>query len=221
LAGEKAQAFYRAQEVDPYFVGIDTLLQLPENTPPYRLAVGLTAFQKNWSYQPGRRKLLWEIAPIPLYSFWRAAAVMGHEAQAKLDAALAATNDLQEIHRLTYEYYARAIYGTDLPIPHFYLGSNRKGDLKLRVMAPIALLCGEPFRLFYTPYPSLYTTRDTLQAILEDLAFGKSLDSFKKDYSGQYTSEMAETEYQRILDLRDDPLSTVGMLRHIATPNDV
>ncbi len=220
LAGDKAQAFYRDNEIDPYFIGIDTLLHLPEDQLPHRLAADLTAFQKNWQYQPGRRKLLWEIAPIPLYSFWRAAVTMGQEAQAALDAALAATTHLQEIHRLTYQFYSRAIYGTDLPIPHFYLGTNRKGDLKLRVMAPISLLCGGPFRMFYTPYPSLFTTRETLQAILEDLAFGTSLDPFKKDYSGQYTSEMIEAEYQRVVDLRDDPLSTVGLLRHIAMPDD-
>src|SRR5690606_33895114 len=118
-----------------------------------------------------------------------------------LDQALINGTDLQTLHDKLYEYYAQAAYGTSLPVPHFYLGSIRNGDFKIRAMLPIALLCGDPFRVFYTPYPSLFTTRDTLQGILEDLAFGKTLRSSTKDYSQQYTQELAQVEYQRIIEL--------------------
>lgn len=209
--------FYRAHDIDPYFIGIDTLLKLPQDQPGYRLGAELTAFHETWPYQEGRRKVLWEVAPIPLYSFWRAHEVMGEEAQAELESTLAGTSDLQVIHDTLYRYYARAVYGTDIPIPHFYLGANRNGDLKLRSMLPIAMLCGGPFRMFFTPYPSLFVTQETLQAILEDLAFGKPLRSTTADYSGQYTSELAEAEYQRILQVSADPTSTVGLLRQLAT----
>ncbi|MEP7293719.1 MAG: hypothetical protein ABI835_18165, partial [Chloroflexota bacterium] len=174
--------FYRDQEIDPYFTGIDTLLQLPDQVFTYNLGVKCREFNENWVYKQGRRKLIWEIAPIPLFSFWRAHEVMGDSEQTELAAKIEAAGDLQTVHDLMYKYYSRAVYGTDLPVPHFYLGTNRNGDLKLRALLPIALLCGGPFRLYYTPYPSLFLKRETLQAILEDLAFGKRLRSTKIDY---------------------------------------
>jgi len=220
LLTEKFIAFYHDNDCDPYFTGIDTLLHLSHDEPAYNLGAACDAFNKQWEYHEGRRKIIWEVAPIPLYSFLKAPIVMGADAQATLEAKLAAATDLRTMYKLLYQYYTRAVYGTDLPIPHFYLGASRNGDLKLRSMLPIALLCGDPFRLFYTPYPSLYITRDTLQAILEDLAFGKPLRSTNKDYSGQYTSELLDAEYQRVLDLKDDPSSTIGLMRHIPLKRD-
>ncbi|MCC7448539.1 MAG: hypothetical protein IT324_14050 [Anaerolineae bacterium] len=212
--------FYQDHDIDPYFVGIDTLLNLPEHEIGHQLAVQLDAFNKQWPYQEGRHKLIWEIVAIPLFSFLKAPAVMGAEAHAAFEAQIAATSDLREMYRLLYHYYARAVYGTDLPIPHFYVGASRNNDLKLRALLPIALLCGGPFRLFYTPYPSMFLTRETLQAILEDLAFGKPLRSDDKDYSGHYTSELIEAEYQRVMGLKDDPSSTIGLLRRIPLKKD-
>lgn len=215
LMNSKWIEFYNSYEIDPYFTGIDTLLNLPEYTFAHELGMKCHHFNELWKYQEGRRKVIWEIAPIPLFSFWRACEVMSAEAQAELEVALEKCTDLQAIHDLTYKYYARAVYGTDLPYPHFYIGSNRNGDLKLRSMLPIALLCGGPFRLYYTPYPSFFVTKETLKAILEDLAFGKPLRSKKIDYSGQLTSELLEAEYSRVLELSADPNSTVGLVRNV------
>jgi hypothetical protein len=206
-------AFYQKYKIDPYFAGIDTLLHLPEQDFARQLGVEFTAFHQNWRYQEGRRKIIWEVAPIPLYSFWRAHQVMGEEAQAEFEAGIEQSTDLQDIHDRMYKYYARAVYGTDIPMPHFYLGSNRNGELKLRSMLPIAMVCGGPFRMFFTPYPSLFMTRETLQALLEDLAFGKPLRSMKTDYSGKLTGELLEAEYQRIIELNSDPSSTLGLVR--------
>lgn len=207
--------FYRDLEIDPYIAGIDTLLALPEDHYAHQVGAEFARFQSNWQYQAGRRKLIWEVAPIPLFSIWRAGETMGADAGAELEAALAQATDLRTMHDLLYQYYARAVYGTDLPVPHFYLGTNRNGDLKLRALLPIALLAGGPFRLYYTPYPSLNMTREAFQAMLEDLAFGKPLRSTKLDYSGQLTPELLQSESQRVQELSADPRSTLGLVRPV------
>ena len=213
LLGESWTRFYLHNAIDPYFVGIDTLIRFPQHALTYKLGTECARFNQEWKYQQGRHKLIWEIAPIPLFSLWQAHTVMGAQAQQELEAALAAAPDMQTLHDTLYSYYARALYGTDVPMPHFYLGNNRNGDLKLRAMLPIALACGSPMRLFYTPYPSMYITRETLQAMLEDLAFGKPLRSTQTDYSGQLTPELVARERDRVMKLRSDPLSTIGMIR--------
>lgn len=207
--------FYKSNGVDPYFAGIDTLLQLPEGSFERELGEQLAEFQRNWHYQEGRRKLIWEVVSMPLYSIWRAHQVMGEASQAQLEVELSTANDLPTMHSLLYRYYARAVYGTDIPRPHFYFAGNRNGDLKLRGILPLALLGGDTIRMFFTPYPALFTTRGTLQAILEDLAFGKPLSSKKIDYSGQWTPELVEKEYQRVMELAADPRSTLGLIRQV------
>jgi hypothetical protein len=207
--------FYQQNDIDPYFVGIDTLLHLPEDHPAYGLGKAFEDFHKSWDYQEGRRKVIWEVAPIPTFSFWKAPEVMGEAANAELKNTLANCTDLYEIHNMLYEYYAWAVYGTYIPIPHFYLGSNRNGNLKLRSMLPIALVCGGPFRLYYTPYPSLFITDETLQAMLEDIAFGAALRSTTVDYKDRFNPEIMEAEYARVQELRDDPDSTLGLTRVI------
>jgi hypothetical protein len=203
--------------IDQYFAGIDTLLHVPNQAFTYELALQCQRFNQEWQYEEGRHKIIWEMASIPLFSIWRAHEVMGPTAERDLEVALEQSHDMQEMHDLLYKYYARAVYGTDLPVPHFYLGTNRNGDLKLRALLPIALLAGGPFRLYYTPYPSLSMTLETFQTILEDLAFGKPLRSTKTDYSGQITSEVLEAEYQRVQELSADPYSTLGLVRRVQT----
>ena len=206
-------AFYERLHIDPYFVGIDTLQHLPEDQFAHQLGEEFESFQSKWSYQDGQRKIIWEVAPIPLFSFWRAHQVMGEQEHRAFETSLEQSTDLQDMHDKLYRYYARAVYGTDIPMPQFYLGSNRNGDIKLRSMLPLAMVCGGPFRMFFTEYPSLFITRDILQAILENLAFGKPLRSTKIDYSGQVTSELLDMEYQRVLQLSADPNKILGMVR--------
>jgi hypothetical protein len=219
LVTEQFQPFYHANDVDPYFAGIDTLLHLPKDQIGYQFGAALVAFQDQWPYQAGRRKLIWEVASIPLFSIWRASQVMGEEETARLEAEIESTTALDELARLLYAYYARAVYGTDIPMPHFYLGTNRNGDLKLRSMLPMALYDGGPFRLYYTPYPSLFTTPEVLRQILEDLAFGKSASSLEIDYRKEYTKASAQAEYETFITLRDNPKSTVGLLRKTTSPS--
>ncbi|MBA3868866.1 MAG: hypothetical protein H0X30_06910 [Anaerolineae bacterium] len=205
--------FYERNNIDPYLVGIDTLHHLPEDQFAHQLGREFKDFQSNWSYQEGRRKIIWEVAPIPLFSFWRAGQVMGEQEQLAFEASLEQSTDLRDMHDKLYRYYARAVYGTDIPMPQFYLGSNRNGDIKLRSMLPLAMVCGGPFRMFLTPYPSLFTTHEVMQAVLEDLAFGKPLRSTKIDYSGQITADLLEAEYQRVLQVSSDPNTILGMVR--------
>lgn len=215
LTNEKSVEFYRQNSISPYFVGIDTLLKLPEHHFAHALGIGLSNFQSQWNYREDDRKVIWEIAPIPLFSLWRAEKILGAEAHEAFEAELEATQDLKEIHDITYKYYARAVYGTSVPVPHFYVGTSKNGDLKLRSVLPIALLCGDPFRMFYMPYPSLFMTKATLKTIIEDIAFGATINSKKLDYSGQVTSEMLEAEYERVIALSSDPDSTVGLTRQM------
>jgi hypothetical protein len=215
LIGDEFQAFYRENGIDPYFAGIDTLMHLPPDQLGHKLGNDLAAFQTQWAYQDGRRKLIWEMAPIPLYTFWRAQFVMPPEEQARIAEKIESSDNMDEMYRLLFHYYAKAAFGTDIPMPHFYLASNRNGDLKLRAPMLLSLLCGGAFRMFYTPYPSLFTTREALQTILADLAFGKPLRSFKSDYGGQITQEMIDAERERVFALCADPLSTVGLTRTV------
>lgn len=206
-------AFYKRNNIDPYLVGIDTLHHLPKDQFAHQLGNEFENFQHGWSYQKGRRKIIWEVAPIPLFSFWRANQVMGEQEQREFEASLEQSTDLRDMHDKLYRYYARAVYGTDIPMPQFYLGSNRNGDIKLRSMLPLAMVCGGPFRIFLTPYPSLFITREIMQAVFEDLAFGKPMRSTKIDYSGQITADLLEAEYQRVLQISSDPNTLLGMVR--------
>jgi hypothetical protein len=213
LAGEEFQRAYRELDVDPYFCGIDTLLHLPEGYEARAMAETLREFRDGWEYAPGRRIVVWEVAPIPLYSFWRAAADLDPARRSALDAELAAVTDLDELYRRLFRFYAGSALGTEIPIPHFYLGTNRNGDLKLRAPMSLSMLCGGGFRAFFTPYPTLFLTAQALRTLIEDLMSGGGLRSFNKDYEGRYTSELLRSERERVLALRDDPRSTLGLLR--------
>lgn len=216
LIGECALDFYRSNEVDPYFVGIDSMLVLPSDDPAHRVAQQFVDFQRQWPYQAGRRKLVWEMASIPLFSFWDTFQQMTDAERQVFDAQVRSQTNLEEMNRILYRHFSRAAYGTDIPMPHFYLGTNKSGDLKWRSPLPLALSGGDYLRMFYTPYPSLFTTAETMQKILEDLAFKDRFYSAKTDYSGQYTTELVQAEYDRVMDLSADPLTTLGLSRRVS-----
>jgi hypothetical protein len=216
LCNEAFQAFYRANEIDPYFVGIDIFFNLPPGSPNRQLGEDLKAFQESWPYKEGRRKLVWEIASIPLYSFWKAYREMSADEQTAFETQVSTLTNLEDIHALFYKRFSQVVYGTEIPMPHFYLGTNKSGDLKWRSPMPISLTGGEHMRMFYTPYPTLFITHETMQAILEDLAFKERFHSLKEDYRGRYTSDMAQAEYQRVVELSANPKTTLGFSRRIA-----
>jgi len=205
-------SFYKELNIDPYFAGLDGLEQFPPNHIAHSVCQRIKTFRNQWDYQKSRYKLIWEIAPVPLYSFWSQSQ---NDTNQNLAETILAINDLREIYEHLYKYYTKTIYGVTLPMPHFYIGSNRNGELKLRSMYPISMLAGDPFRLFYLPYPTLYLKENVLKAILNDLAFGEPLRAIKKDYSGQFTVDMIHAEQNRIAELSHDPNAVVGMTRHI------
>lgn len=207
--------FYRSHDIDPYFTGIDTMLLQPEDSPIYAAGQQLAEFQNQWPHQEGRRKLVWEIASMPLYSFWQMFQSMTGDQRAQLDTEIATLDNLEEIYRVLYRQFSRAAYGTDIPMPHFYLGTNKSGDLKWRSPMPLALSGGDYLRMFYTPYPTLFITSETLQAMLADLAFNERFYSAKTDYGGQYTPELVQAEYERVMELSSRPETTLGLARKV------
>jgi hypothetical protein len=211
---DESRAYYKERQIDPYFAGVEPMARL-QSKRAQSVVQEYADFQSNWDYQPGRRKLIWEMASIPLLTFWQTYCQMTDVETAAFEAEMDAQGNLEELYRTLYRRFSFASYGTDVPMPHFYLGTNKSGDLKWRSPLPLALSGGDYLRLFYTPYPSLFTTRDTLQRILEDLAFRERFYSAKKDYSGKYTRERANAEYERVMELRANPENVLGLSRRI------
>ena len=212
LIEESFVNFYKKMGIDPYFAGLDSLKQFPIDHMAHQVYQRLKMFCDQWDYKHDHLKVIWEVAPVPLFSYWNNSQ---SDSNQQLTEAITSTNDLRDIYNLLYKHYSKAVYGVELPMPHFYIGSNRNGELKLRSMYPISMLAGDPFRLFYLPYPTLYLSEIVFKAILEDLAFGEPLRALKKDYSGQLTSEMIRAERQRIIEISNDPSAVVGMTRYL------
>jgi hypothetical protein len=220
LIGEKALAAYRAHGADPYFLGTDTLIKLPAEHPGHRLGVALREFQEKWDYKEGNRKILWEIAGMPLYSLWNTHNLTPDEQQEALRDEMDATSDPEKIRQMMYNYYSRSLYGTKLPMPDFYLGCTRNGDLKIGSALSTSLTWGFMCRMYFVPYPTMFLTRETLKTIIEDLTFGKLFRSRTADYQNRYTPELAEAEWQRILELRANPQTTLGLTRQVLVDTD-
>jgi hypothetical protein len=211
LMQEPFLSFYRQQQVDPYFVGVDAMLALPAETAIHQFGLALQQFQSQWPYQPGHRKWLWEIAVVQQYSFWQVRDRLSpHEVQT-LDAAIAHPPDFNTLNDPLYEAFCRACYGTVIPTPHFYIGNNRKGTLKLRTIFPAAFANARAMKMYFTPYPTTFLRERELRAIIQDVAFGSSQRTTQQfDYSAQYTASQAQAEYERFVHLRDDLGSIVG-----------
>ena len=221
LINEQAADYYHALAADPYFIGVDTLLLLPTSHPAHELGAALVQFMKEWKYDDSRRKIIWEIASIPLLTLWRA-----HDGDSSSNDPLTGLSvnqpaDLVGVQSAYYEFFAKFAYGAQVPRPHFYLGTNRNGDLKLRTVLPAGFIGGSDCRLYFTPYPSLMMTQEALRAMLDDLAFGQQkLRSRQMDYKDRYTPELAEAEYQRFRSLADDPSSILGLSRNTSLSSD-
>ncbi|HVO43492.1 MAG TPA: hypothetical protein VMT34_12755 [Aggregatilineales bacterium] len=213
LTDAAACDFYHAEGIDPYFVGIDTLLMHPSTLPFRHVIEQLAVFQKGWDCQPGHRKLLWEVASIPLYTFWQAFESMTPEERHMLGQDIQSAPGLSEVFQRLYARFSRLAYGTEFPGPHLYVGANMSGDIKWASPMPIALTGGDYIRMYYTPYPTLFMTPETLRAILNDV-LGKRVQAFSKDYKDNYSRDVVEAEYQRALRLSGDPSSVVGYTRY-------
>src|SRR5258708_11773899 len=210
LHNDNFQRFYRENGIDPYFIGIDVFLAQKTESAAQKMAQGMRDFQKSWPYARGRFKLIWESGRVCMDSVINS--ILADD-QSQLKALLAQTEDLEKLFRLIYERYAPEIYGAAMPLADFYLGTNKSGDLKIRSPMPFTLTGGEYMRSYYTPYPTLFIRPETMRHILNDLAFGERFQSLKADYSGRYTSELAQSEYDRIMALCSNPETTIGLSR--------
>lgn len=218
LSSEYAVAACKRLNIDPYFTGIDTLLLFAEDSPIYQLGKSLKEFQENWDYQDGRRKLIWEVASIPLYTLWHSGVMMSEDDHKAIATAIENNQDeLEAIYRSLYQRFSLEAYGTEVPMPHFYLGTNKSGDLKWRSPMPLALSGGDYLRMFFTPYPTLFITPEIMQTMLDDLAFSERFFSDKTDYKGKFTRELAQAEYERVMRLREDPNAILGLSRRVET----
>ena len=63
-------SFYEEHNIDPYFAGLDSLEQFPRDHIAHQVCWSVQEFRDQWDYQETRYKLIWEIAPVPLYSYW-------------------------------------------------------------------------------------------------------------------------------------------------------
>ncbi|MCU0498351.1 MAG: hypothetical protein MUF87_13445 [Anaerolineae bacterium] len=216
LTNEDSLAFYEQWQVDPYISGLEVLLRQPEGSPLHDLARTYQQFTAEWPYQPGRRKVIWEIASIPPLVFWEMIGGLSDEERQMIEHRIEQTGSLEQIQQVLYKEFTGRVFGTELPMPHFYLGSNMSGDIKYRAPMALALTGGEYLRGYYLPYPTLFLTRENLQRILEDLAFGERLNAPQQlDYSDKYTAALVEAEYQRVLQLAADPEAILGLTRKI------
>ncbi len=212
---EMSCKFYRENTIDPYFAGIEPLLLSPEGSAMREVGEQFAEFQRTWNYQEGRYKLIWEIASIPLLTFWQMFQEVDEEKRALIQAELDQTSNFEEHYAILYRHFSTYAYGTSVPMPHFYLGTNKSGDLKWRSPMPITLSGGDYLRMFYTPYPTLFTKPATMQRILEDLAFKGRFFSDKTDYKGKYTRKLAQAEYERVMALSSDPENVLGLSRRV------
>ncbi len=215
LVDEIAIAFYKQHRLDPYFVGIDTLLRLPPDSSAHQMGKRLQEFQNSWPYRAENGRLIWEIASIPNLTLWHGFQEMNEADRVALNDELEQFDNLLDVQRCLYRHFSKMVLGFEIPMPHFYLGTNKGGDLKLRSPIGIGLTAGEYLRLYYTPYPSLFITSETLKAILEDLAFKERFHSSETDYKGQYTPELVQKEYERVMALASNPDSVLGYTRRV------
>jgi len=216
LVEPEFEEFYQANHIDNFFVGVDTYLRTPPNTVFHEVGERLGNYRQGRTETPGNRKLIWEIASIPLYTFWNVHKNLSAEAAAAVDQQLeAAGDDLNAVQAIMYRTFSRAIYGTDFPMPHFYLGCSYSGDFKWRSPMPIQLSGGEGLRLLYTPYPTLFTTQPAMRSIVGEVAFKERWHSAKTDYSGRYSSDLVQAEYDRVIKLSNDPTTVQGRVRKV------
>lgn len=215
LIGEKWIDFYHRENIDPYFAGLEAMLLLPSGTAPHEAALALRKFQETWPYQEGKRKLIWEIASLPLLAVLQSFTGLAASEIEEFEKPLNSGTELDNLSRNLYRRLSRSVYGTDVPMPHFYLGTCMSGDLKPRAPLIFSLTGGDYLRMFYTPYPTLYISEDGLREILEDLAFRERFHSEGTDYRGKYSAELVEREYQRVLALAEDVNSTLGLARRM------
>ena len=179
--------------------GIDTLRAAPTRIHPRtKTAQAMAEFPTAWPYAEGRRKLIWEIASIPLYSFWQAYASACQQRNAKLlKARMHAAAGLNEVFHRFISFLSERLRD-EIPVPHFYLGTNMSGDLKFRT--PMAAGANRR-RLSADVLCALSAAVHDRRRDEDDAGrsgLRQALSLAQDGLCGRYTPELAEAEYQRI-----------------------
>lgn len=213
LIDDETQKFYRDNDIHPYFAGLDTLLRLPHRHVLSQMATKLMQFQHNWV--GGTNNLIWEFAPVPLYTLWQTIRNLSDAEHHKIEIDIETFGtDLAAIHQLLYKRFAPVAYGTDFQSPHLYIGTNRNRDLKLRIHWPLSLDMTEGTRLYFTPYPSFFMTQDGMASVLEDVLSTKTFRSANTDYRGMISRQQAQGMYERFTRLASDKSNITGLVKH-------
>lgn len=186
LTSDSFQKFYAKYNLDVSFVGIDAIRELNPMHPAKTVGDHLHQFNLNSSYNESRRKLVWNISAIPLFSIY-------NKSQKQLNIPM---DNLVQAQQQYYQYFSKEIYGFNLPMPDIYIGNNRDGDLPLSTRLPIVIGAQHHLRLFFLPFPSFFITKNHFQLILSDLSKKDATDN-NLDYRNQVTRSQLNNDYEK------------------------
>lgn len=210
------QDSYRKMQIDPYFVGLEAIMDSNSTSVLHQYGQRLIDFMETWPYNAGNRKLIFEISPIPLYSLWHSFQAMSASDREHLDNQLRSEveTDFNKLNNTLYRYFIRAIYGFELPPPHFTLSTNAKGSCKAYLSMPTLFSSGINMKFFYTPYSPIHMKRGALKRIIEDLIAPKQSVSHEMDYRTQsLSSQNMATAFVAMQELIDDFDSILGLTK--------
>ncbi len=205
LADDMAE-FYRSNNADVTFVGIDAIQELPQTHAARRMGEYLATFNETWQYDYGsRRQIIWNVAAIPLYTLYNISATVDNSDIDMLD--------LVQAEYEIYDRYAKQVYGFHLPMPDMYIGSNTNGDNPLSSRLPVALGVKYHFRSFYVPFPTFFLKQHHFDAIIADLSKKPQHDSYRLDYKGQLSTEAVQYAYEYYSKLAQEKNSITGLFK--------
>lgn len=180
LTNDEFDTFFRQHRIYPHFVGLESLRLLPSEHYAHKMALHLKAYEETFDIDSVQHHLIWEVASIPNLTI----------AQSPIQTDLAGLN-LKEIHDGLYDHYSRLIYGANLPIPDFYIGSARNGHIKLRATVAPALAPGSDTKFYFLKYPTILLNRENLERIMNDVR-KSGLSSKQYDYDGIMNQKLLE-----------------------------
>ena len=204
LVTEQFAPFYRANNVDSYFAGIDTLLHMPEAEITHQFGGGWQIFKNSGSTSYDDENLSGRLRP------YRCSRCYGHSRSwMKQRWHCWKRKSKQQLHLMTSPICCTSIIHVPFMEQRFRWRISIWGPFETMIIN-YRQFC----RCLYTmDVPSDCTIR-RIPAFSPPLqCFGKSASSLGVDYRAEYTKESALVEYESYITLRDNPKSTIGLLR--------
>ncbi|MEO1253648.1 MAG: hypothetical protein AAFY41_02005 [Bacteroidota bacterium] len=196
LTNSDFDQFYRENNIQPYFSGLELLYQLPHEHPFHETLVHLETYKNNFKGS-GDRAVIWGIMPIPILAIT--------QAQQPDFSALNA----DEIPSFLYEYYSKIVYGVECPLPDFYIGSARTGQIKLRTALHPSIAPGATTKYYWLQYPTIWLNRTTLEIIMIDCQ-KQYMNQSNFDYESQMTPMLLEELTTRFRNVINDTSKIIG-----------